>query len=75
MSKNDKGIKISLQEYIELRIRDLKLNFLELGGVDNWSNYGEALYPSFGDSKDYDEEARELEQIILNKYMEADKNE
>lgn len=34
---------ITQEEYEELVDRDLKLSCLEMGGVDNWNWYGEAM--------------------------------
>jgi hypothetical protein len=38
-------MEITKEEYYRLKCADLKLNMLEVGGVDNWSWYGESLNP------------------------------
>jgi len=38
-------ITIELKEYIRLSKRDMELEFLEDGGVDNWCGYDKSHYP------------------------------
>ena len=41
----EKTITITVKEYKSLLKDSEKLNFLEIGGVDNWAWYGESLNP------------------------------
>ena len=67
---SNKKVTIDLDEYINLKGRDLKLDFLECGGVDNWGGYGESLYPEFDDEEelDYDDALAEMKKEINEKY-------
>ena len=49
---NDEFIKISKEEYLRLRMAELQLDRLEVGGVDNWEWYGESLNPDGEDDLD-----------------------
>ncbi len=42
-------IEISKEEYIRLHNAANKFYCLECGGVDNWTFYGESLYPDDGE--------------------------
>ena len=55
-------IKISKEEYLRLKIAELKLDRLEVGGVDNWDWYGDSLNPD--DDVDLDTAEKELEAEI-----------
>lgn len=71
MGKTVVGIVVPLEEYIQLRKRDLKLDYLECGGVDNWCNYGEALNEPEEDEDDflpYCEQSKKLESELREKY-------
>jgi len=59
-------IEIELDEYISLRKSELKLGFLECGGVDNWSWYGDAVEPVGEPS--LDDEIDELVSEIKKEY-------
>ncbi|MFH1444901.1 MAG: hypothetical protein ABIF08_00235 [Nanoarchaeota archaeon] len=59
---NDEFIKISKEEYLRLRMAELQLDRLEVGGVDNWEWYGESLNPD--DDVDLDTAEKELEAEI-----------
>jgi len=58
-------IKIKLEEYIRLVKAEATLELLEIGGVDNWEYYGDALN---ADDQDYDEYMNELEKTVRSEY-------
>jgi hypothetical protein len=60
-------ITMSLKEYYRLKKKELKLEMLEVGGLDNWQWYGESLYPEYAvdDRKNYDERCNDLKNEIL----------
>jgi len=66
--EKQKQIMVGLEDYIELAKRDAKLNFLEGGGVDNWSGYGESLYPDECELDDIDKEYEDIEARIRKEY-------
>lgn len=41
-------IEITKKEYFEAKCAEIKMNMLEIWGVDNWDGYGEALNPDEG---------------------------
>ena len=51
------NVVLPIEEYIQLQTDSIKLNMLEVGGVDNWNGYGDSLYPedesSFDDKIEY----------------------
>ena len=63
-----KMIEISLDEYINLKTRDLRLGYLECGGVDNWGGYGESLYPDDEDEVDFDVAVEDMEKELNEKF-------
>jgi len=64
-----KMIKVDLDDYIYLKNRDLKLEYLECGGVDNWSGYGEALYPDDDEDEiDLDEAVEAIRKELTEEY-------
>lgn len=56
-------ISISAKEYLSLKTDELKLSFLEAGGVDNWEGYGYSLYPG-GDEQSFSDALEDLEKSI-----------
>ncbi len=60
-------IEVDIEEYITLNKRDMKLDFLECAGVDNWSGYGDALFP---DEDFYDEDYDGLVVCSCGKIMD-----
>ena len=55
-------MNISKDEYLKLKICELKLNLLERGGVDNWEWYNESLNPE--NEKSYNEMVDEIKEKI-----------
>lgn len=55
-------IEISEEEFLFLRAAELKLNLLEIGGVDNWHGYEESL--NF-EGKTFAELCKELSEKII----------
>jgi len=53
-------ITISKREYMELRLAEIKLEMLEVGGVENWEGHDESLNPYCEESL----EDKETELII-----------
>ena len=65
-------VTIDKSEYKRLLKAELKINMLEVAGVDNWTFYGEALYPdeySFYDD-DYDVACEKIDKKV-DKMKEA----
>ena len=58
----EKQITISVKEYIHLKQKELELELLEGGGVDDWEWYGDSLNPN--DEK-FDDIMYELKKDIL----------
>lgn len=58
MSGVKKTITIPLEKYIQLLLDEEQLYRLDIGGVDNWEWYGEAMYPE--DRLDMEDFEREL---------------
>lgn len=58
-------IKVELEKYIRLVQAEATLELLEIGGVDNWVSYGDALN---ADDQEYDEYMNELEKTIRSEY-------
>lgn len=54
MTKKNKTVTISLEEYEQLLDADLKLSCLESMGVDNWCGYYEAI-DMYREEKDSEE--------------------
>lgn len=42
-------VTISIEDYRKLLYSNATLTLLEAGGVDNWTWYGESLYPDSGE--------------------------
>lgn len=62
-------ITISLDEYIRLMKRDLKLDYLECGGVDNWDGYGYSLNPDYDeDAVSYSDNCIKMEKRLRDRY-------
>ena len=58
-------IEITKEEYLGLKLCELKLNMLECGGVDNWEWYGESLYGDQLEDGDFEKLSEELKEKIL----------
>ena len=43
--KSQKEITIPVKDLISLLKKEVKLDLLECGGVDNWQGYSDSLYP------------------------------
>ncbi|KKK72819.1 hypothetical protein LCGC14_2900050 [marine sediment metagenome] len=64
------NITITKDEYFRLRKAALKLNLLEIGGVDNWEWYGESLNPD--GEKCIDDKEEDLKKEIVSEGGEND---
>lgn len=64
-----KTVEIEIDKYFDLSLSELKLNLLEMGGVDNWTWYGESLYSDESDDRNLNklEEKLKLEIYGENK--------
>lgn len=60
---NKVNMEITKEEYLNLRLARLSLDFLERAGVDNWDWYGEAFKPE--GEKSFDQLEEELTKEIL----------
>lgn len=62
------NVVISVDEYFKLVKDQEKLNALEMGGVDNWEGYGDALYEDpFGEPTEWST----LDDMTPNEFIEA----
>lgn len=64
--KDKKIIIISLEEYYELKKKEMTLDLLEQGGVDNWEWYGESLYSDDNPDRNLDNLIIELKEELKN---------
>ena len=55
-------VSMTKQRYLTLLKAELKLDMLEMGGVDNWEWYGEALNPD--DETSYGDQVEDFEEMV-----------
>lgn len=62
-------IKVDMEDYIEARIKALKLDYLEWAGVDRWDGFDLAMDPSeITKFIKYEDAVIQLEKSIREKY-------
>ena len=59
-------IEVEFEDYLIMSKSELKMDMLEVGGVDNWIGYGDSLFPE--DELSYREECDSLEVFLKDKY-------
>ena len=67
-----KNVLVDFERLCYLEARSLKLDYLECGGVDNWSEYGSALNPESPDYDDEDECAIDFDDAKLELMQELE---
>ena len=66
MDTNMIKVTMSKERYINLLVAYEELDMLEAGGVDNWSGFDDAMFPT--DSEDYGTMFKRINKEVTDKY-------